>query len=361
MDLRTNKILVSMSRYLGKVLFIFALIFISFSARAESVNANKATDLLIAYFDTLIAKNIMNADHLKNIGEHHDLINPLTETDAAQSSTHHVYAKQLDHIINHLKCNDVLDHKTFKAWVVSKIEELETHLSTRELIHEETINTHYPLRFVALPAGTYTSQLDHKEFIISDGIEIQDSPVTQYQWASIMGKNHAHFSQGKDSYQIALNSESVKIQADYPIESVSYAQIREFINKLNEQDPQYLYDLLSIQEYEAFLQASFGSAWAEYLIKVDKNEQQPHAVTAQFYEMSGQRVRDLLGNIWQFTQDKVHLGNNINACVVFGSSYATKKDALGTLRDILRPIIYEDSIGKDVGFRLIRYKKGTSQ
>ena len=313
---------------------------------------NRPTAMLIAYFDNLIAKNIINIAELKNLHERDHLINPI---DAAQSSAHYVHAKQLDQMLSQVKKHKQLDLDTLKIWVVQKIKELENQASTREHIHEKTTALTYPLSFVALPEGTYRSQLDQREFIIESGIEIQETPVTQYQWASIMGDNPGHFSSGLQTQEIVINGKKTKMQANWPIESVSYAQVREFINKLNEHDSEYRYDLPSVQEYEAFLQASLGKDWLKQLPHLT-SAQTTHDARSGFYgELNKQRVWGIIGNVWQFTRDMVMLNEDTQGFLVFGGSYATNS-ALSC--ELLRPVLNgKNSIGNILGFRLVRSKK----
>ena len=345
-------------QFLRVVLVIF--LFPSFAVGIQ--RESNTTNLLISYFDNLVSKNIIVVDHLKHIHEHEELVNPLTEAEALTSSTHYVYWKQLDGFIKQLKSHGCLDNNDIKIWAERKIAELENQASTRELIHEKTANTHYPLSFVSLPEGTYKSQLDQKEFVIELGVEIQETPVTQYQWASVMGNNLAHFSDGSESQEIVIKGNKIKMRANWPVESISYAQVREFINKLNEHDADYIYDLPSLQEYEALLQAALGQDWPSRLLQHTPAENIHDVKLGPYGELHQQRIWNIFGNVWQFTRDRVMLNENTQGFLVFGGSYTTKRDTASFHNELIRPVLNgEYSVGNTLGFRLVRYKRDTSE
>ncbi len=317
---------------------------------------DQATSLLVAYFDNLVSQNIIAVDHLKHIHEHEELTNPLTEADALTSSTHYVYWKQLEQLINQLKSHHCIDKKSIKLWAEHKIAEVENQAATQELVREKTANIYQPLRFVGLPEGMYTSQLDQAEFVIESGVEIQETPVTQHQWATIMSDNPAYFFYGFDSEEIEIHGKKIKLVAHNPVESVSYSQVRQFINKLNEQDTEYTYDLPSIQEYEALLQISLGNDWLHYLPAFTSTEHTQPVIAKACALDNHHRLGSLVGNVWQFTRDMANLSHDTERHLVFGGSYATVLDSIKDINSLLRPLFW-NSISTGVGFRLARYKK----
>jgi formylglycine-generating enzyme required for sulfatase activity len=127
------------------------------------------------------------------------------------------------------------------------------------------------MTFVRLPKGTFymgwRSDIDHATGIITKGnkitkgkkteikedFEIAVHDVTQGQWQAIMGDNPSYFSRfdagfGRNEVK-TISDEELKL---FPVESVSWNDVQEFIKKLNEKERErgYLYRLPSEAEWE---------------------------------------------------------------------------------------------------------------
>jgi formylglycine-generating enzyme required for sulfatase activity len=96
------------------------------------------------------------------------------------------------------------------------------------------------MKFVPLPKGTTYLGWDGtkgsaKKTEIKEDFEIAIHTVTQGQWEKVMGKNPSYFSrdgEGKDAVK-DIKDEDLK---HFPVESVSWDDAKEFINKLNEKE-----------------------------------------------------------------------------------------------------------------------------
>jgi formylglycine-generating enzyme required for sulfatase activity len=86
---------------------------------------------------------------------------------------------------------------------------------------------------------------------IKEDFEIAVHDVTQGQWQAVMGNNPSHFSRkgkGRDSV-VDISDEELKL---FPVESVSWNDVQEFLKKLNEKERGcgYLYRLPTEAEWE---------------------------------------------------------------------------------------------------------------
>jgi formylglycine-generating enzyme required for sulfatase activity len=112
------------------------------------------------------------------------------------------------------------------------------------------------MKFVPLPKATFYMGWNglkgsaHKTEIKED-FEIAIHTVTQGQWAKVMGKNPSSFSRdgdGKDKVK-DIKDEELKL---FPVETVSWEDAQEFIQKLNEKEAKggYWYLLPTEAEWE---------------------------------------------------------------------------------------------------------------
>ena len=350
-----------------------------------------ATDTVLRCLDQSIKDGLIGAENLNRVFTHlrekNTLINPISEHERDQSTAHLLRYKTFYEIMAKVaKLHAGLDYAHIQNWLAERIRVLEENNRDRDRVHEETRELHRPMRFVSLPAGTYVDMIDHEEFVIPEGAEIQETPVTQFQWASVMGDNpstHTESSELTDfTKEITINNNfvantKIKMRADAPVETVSLAQIQEFIKKLNadaeKSNQDYVYALPSVGEYQALLQATLGANWLEKLKDLrtcqaqDKNKRTCPVASGDYLELkqTHNRVWDVVGNVWQWTRDQVNFENtNVDRAekenfehLVFGSSYATDKASLDRITTLSRPILYDKSSEKIVGLRLVRYPK----
>ena len=111
------------------------------------------------------------------------------------------------------------------------------------------------MTFVRLPKGTFYMGWDGvKKGVkteIKEDVEIAVHAVTQGQWQAVMGENPSHFSRmGRGRNDVLdVSDEELKL---FPVQSVSWVDAEEFIQKLNERERGrgYLYRLPSGTEWE---------------------------------------------------------------------------------------------------------------
>jgi formylglycine-generating enzyme required for sulfatase activity len=111
------------------------------------------------------------------------------------------------------------------------------------------------MTFVRLSKGTFYMGWDGRQkgvkMEIKEDFEIAVHDVTQGQWQAVMGENPSYFTRkgnGRDNI-LEVSDEELKL---FPVESVSWDDMREFLKKLNEKEriSGYLYRLPTEAEWE---------------------------------------------------------------------------------------------------------------
>ncbi len=328
-----------------KLVVLSTLFFCSMLQCEHSEKQLQATRTVITYFNAMLSKNILNAHNLECILDHDEFINPISETEALSSDLAHTHWNALNKMVEANK-NNLIDTDIIHQWAHEKLDALKDAQSVKAEIREETKPIYYAMNFVEIPAGTYINPLDGSTLEILDGIEIQDNLVTQYQWASVMYENTSTNAEGPDSEEISFGGKKIKMNPNALVNSISFNQIHDYIEKLNAQNSEYFYTLPSLHEFFAILQAFLGKDW---FTKID----QQHAVTNNFLTINKKRVWDLCDSLWQWTRDQIHLNAKDTAHLIFGRY----QDNASLANTLIRPVVLNESKNNYIGIRLIRCKK----
>lgn len=194
------------------------------------------------------------------------------------------------------------------------------------------------MKFVPLPKGTTYlgwngKKGSAKKTEIKEDFEIAIYTVTQGQWQELMGKNPSAFSRGGLQKHLVkdIKDEDLKL---FPVETVSWNDVQEFLKKLNEKEKEkgYLYRLPTIEEWEY---ACRGGATTEeecsYHFYFDKPTNDLSSKQANFdgslpdgkgekgpflcrttkvgsYAPNKLGLYDMHGNVWQFVSSSSRRG-----------------------------------------------------
>jgi len=282
------------------------------------------------------------------------LANPIPKDHALLSSKCYTYWQNFETIVE--KAQGVnLDYSQIRSKVEQLIYEIKDNEYKRDEARVKTENINIEMDFATIPKGTYQNEFIGT-FKISQDVDIQTTPVTQYQWTKVKGENPAEFKTGEDSRQVEINGKQIEMCPNKPVENVSYEMITEYIKKLNEQDPVYEYGLPSIEEYLALLGNNTQTKGSSCLSR----EETCHVEFSSYQYLGNKRIYSISDNVLEFTRDslqRVDLNLPQTKQLLFGLSYYSEDKKLSGLSSITRPIFDAKTLSDNIGFRLIRYKK----
>jgi|GEM_PF-3511789 len=164
-----------------------------------------------------------------------------------------------------------------------------------------TISNGYGIEFVLIPPGNFmmgstNGKADEKpvhQVTISYSFYLGRHEVTQAQWQSVMADNPSYFKE---------------CGGNCPVESVSWNDVQDFVNKLNEANDGFKYRLPSEAEWEY---AYRGGSKADYYAQVfeigwyaDNSGKKTHPVGKNRPNAFG--LYDMPGNVWEWCGDWYH-------------------------------------------------------
>ena len=117
-----------------------------------------------------------------------------------------------------------INAKELLDWSRAVLKEKGRTRVSRKEAQEETQDVYRKIIFHPVKGGTF--QMGEKgkkvEVELTQDIEVMSSPMTQKQYADLMGKNPSHFTEGPDSIVININGQAIKMRPGNPVEKVSW-------------------------------------------------------------------------------------------------------------------------------------------
>jgi formylglycine-generating enzyme required for sulfatase activity len=158
------------------------------------------------------------------------------------------------------------------------------------------------------------NEKQHKE-MVPKGFYMGETEVTQGQWKAIMGNNPSGFNHCGD---------------DCPVEQVSWYDVQEFIKKLNDKEGTNKYRLPANIEWEYSCRAGSASTYyfgddesrlKEYAWYSENSNNATHPVARLKPNAWG--LFDMLGNVWEWTQDRSYQPGSLDTPPSFLSGNIT--------------------------------------
>ena len=219
---------------------------------------------------------------------------------------------------------------------------------------------------------------------ITRPFEIMTTEVTQKQWFSVMGDNPSFFNRPEDcddkhKYVETEKGQVVGLCPDHPVEQVSYAQVQEFINKLNEDKGDFCGSqdlrnkigcvrLPTEAEWEYSARAGSNMRYCfgndplilkDFAIYRATSENRTHKVKSK--TKNNWSLYDMYGNVWELVEDVWNrtLPGGEDPLVTVGHGHVIRGGSWNSLfeRNLvsgIRLLYNSDFKSPVIGFRLVR-------
>ena len=158
--------------------------------------------------------------------------------------------------------------------------------------------------------GRYRDETQHQVTLTKD-FEIGSTEVTQLQWVVVMGSNPSHFKEESYCPESYMEINGVSLCSDFPVESVSWNDVKEYISEYNKRaKDNFTYRLPTEAEWEFAARAgtstaySFGNSSSEltdYAWFSENSGGQTRAVATKKPNPLG--IYDVHGNVWEWVED----------------------------------------------------------
>ena len=362
-----------------------------------------ATDNLKSYLAELMEGQIVGDEGLILLIrglEQGELINPITEAQTEVSVRAVPHRKTLQRYVDGKEGQ--IDQKELLTWSKEALKKRKRVRVERVEVQEETEDIYqkivfHPVRGGKFKMGEGEGKVDVE---LTYDIEVMSMPVTQKQWAELMGNNPSHFTDGEGSRILEVNGKSITMRPDNPVENVEWRDALEFANRLSEKHGlKPTYDLsvkgevrvnapegdiyrargfrLPTEAEQEYILRAGGTAKGTYHFGNDESKLEKYAWFAKNSNgithpvgdrlplvIEGREFYDVIGNVWEWgwdeRGDKLPKGRNpANALsnssggyhIVRGGSWEYDAQSLrSAYRSSHIPLWRNDY----VGFRLVR-------
>ncbi len=200
------------------------------------------TTQLIAYLNDLLANQIIGDDELIRLIqglEQGEFVNPISEERTWVSSAAYVHHEAIQAYEN-----AKLDKIKILQWAKSSLKEKsrvrerrdETKTETQRTFQKSVFKKITPRNFEAYKKFSQNESMYWSPQVsinLTNPIEVGVTHVTQMQWVELMGENPAVFGDGPYTSIELVNGKLVKMQADNPVENLTWWSALEFANRLS--------------------------------------------------------------------------------------------------------------------------------
>lgn len=231
--------------------------------------------------------------------------------------------------------------------------------------------------FITIQSGTFRMgspqeepNRDENEILrtikIQNDFEIQKTPLTQYQWYLVTGKNPSRFKNKQNCPSEYLELNEIPLCPNHPVERVSWDDVQNFVFKLNQRQKKYFYRLPTETEWEY---AARGGTTTPFFFGTSVQELnqytwlEPYGNPAQLQQTSrvGSKkpnpfgLYDIIGNVWEWVSDiySPDLKTTTSYRVIRGCSWNSEPQECRSAR---RQGWSSARRNSDIGFRLVRIK-----
>ncbi|MCY4643037.1 MAG: formylglycine-generating enzyme family protein [Bacteriovoracales bacterium] len=223
------------------MLLILALFPVAHAGSAEDcsklLQKRDATDDLKGFLGELMERQTMGDEGLIRLIEGLEegkLINPITQEEAWESIGAVTQRKTIQRFMDGEQGK--IDQKELLDWSRDALKKRKRVRVERTEAREETRDIHQKIVFHPVKGGKFKmgEGSEKVDVELTHDIEVMSHPVTQKQWAKLMGNNPSKFSGGEGSLTMEVNGKSITMRPDNPVEQVKWREALEFANRLSE-------------------------------------------------------------------------------------------------------------------------------
>ncbi|MCY4644344.1 MAG: formylglycine-generating enzyme family protein, partial [Bacteriovoracales bacterium] len=311
--------------------------------RREDGTKRDATDDLKGFLSELMERQTVGDEGLIRLIEgleQGELVNPITEVEAGVSVRAVTHRKTLQRYVDGKEGG--IDRKDLLKWSKDALKKRKRVRVEREEVQEETEDIHQKIVFHPVKGGQFKMGKGEwkVDVELTYDIEVMETPVTQKQWAEIMGNNPSKFSGGEDSLTIDINGKSITMRPDNPVENMEWREALEFANRFSESHGlKPAYDLsvegevsvnapggdiylaegfrLPTEAEQEYILRAGGTAKGTYHFGNDESKLEKYAwfrdnsnrTTHPVGDrlpliIDGRRFHDVIGNVWEWSWDE---------------------------------------------------------
>ena len=224
-----------------KILFVSAALLSSILAHATeskcarelTQSSRTTTESFIAYLAELhVMGAIADVGLEALVNSDSGVVNPISHELGATNASAAIHRAGIADII----ATGDLDHSAIQKWAKDKLSERGSIQIKRNEIRDATSPLHQQMLFHSIPLGTFE-------------VEFMSTQVTQKMWVDVMGYNPAQFHKGFEySTVLDLGNSKVELNADHPVEWVSWWSAVYFANEVSKRHGREpVYDFTGIE------------------------------------------------------------------------------------------------------------------